>query len=81
MGEIINIGNTEEHAILHIAKLVKSMMKSSSEITFGPLPVDDPTMRCPDISKASRLLGWAPQVTLEEGLQRTIENYAQKPGT
>jgi nucleoside-diphosphate-sugar epimerase len=74
-GQIINLGNPNEKTILQIAKIIKELTGSSSEISFKPLPVDDPQRRCPDISKAKKLLGWEPQVNLKEGLQRTITWY------
>jgi UDP-glucuronate decarboxylase len=72
-GEVINIGNNKETDILEMAKLIKELTNSSSEITFHPLPEDDPRRRCPDISKAKDILGWEPEVSLEEGLKNTIE--------
>lgn len=73
--EVINLGNPEEITILEAAELVKKLVKSNSEITFKPLPENDPKRRNPDISKAKRLLGWTPKVSLNEGLLRTIEYY------
>jgi dTDP-glucose 4,6-dehydratase len=69
----INIGNPDERSILELAELVLEVTGSDSEILFEPLPVDDPRVRCPDITRARRLLGWAPKVELEEGLARTVE--------
>jgi UDP-glucuronate decarboxylase len=74
-GEIINIGNPEEHTILELAHMVKRLSGSDSKITFHPLPKDDPKVRRPVIDKAKRILGWEPQIDLEEGLKRTIEVY------
>jgi UDP-glucuronate decarboxylase len=74
-GEIINIGNPVEYSILEVANLVKKLTHSSSNITFRPLPKDDPKMRRPVIEKAKKLLGWEPKVSLEEGLMRTITVY------
>jgi len=71
-GEVFNIGNPEETSILELAKKVKTLARSKSEITFHPLPQDDPRRRCPDISKAKKLLNWQPEITLDEGLIRTI---------
>jgi UDP-glucuronate decarboxylase len=71
-GEVINIGNDKETTILELAKLVKKLTNSSSEITFHPLPRDDPKRRCPDISKAKRILKWQPTVSLEDGIKKTI---------
>lgn len=71
-GEIFNIGNSVEISILELAKKIKALAKNDSKITFHPLPPDDPRRRCPDISKAKRLLNWQPEVSLDEGLRRTI---------
>lgn len=72
-GEVVNLGNPHEITILELAKLVKKLTGSESPIEFHPLPPDDPPRRCPDISKARRLLGWEPKVGLEEGLKKTID--------
>lgn len=74
-GEIVNLGNPQEYTILAVAKLIKQLSASKSRIMFYPLPVDDPKQRCPDINKAKRLLNWEPEISLEEGLMRTIQNY------
>ncbi|KKP37675.1 MAG: NAD-dependent epimerase/dehydratase [Candidatus Roizmanbacteria bacterium GW2011_GWA2_32_13] len=73
--EIINIGNPEEKTINEIAKQIKKLTNSNSEIVFKPIDQDDPKKRCPDITKAKKLLGWNPQVNLEEGLKLTIEYF------
>src|SRR5499433_140009 len=69
----VNIGNPREMTLLELAKHVLRATGSRSEIVFRPLPIDDPKVRQPDISKAKRLLGWEPTVELEEGLARTVE--------
>ncbi|MFB6366745.1 UDP-glucuronic acid decarboxylase family protein [Paenibacillus elgii] len=74
-GEIINLGNPQEYTVLQVAELVKKLAHSNSRITFHDLPKDDPKLRCPVIDKAKKLLDWEPQITLEEGLVRTIEIY------
>ncbi len=74
-GEVVNIGNDKERTILDLALMVKELTGSSSDITFHPLPVDDPKRRCPDISKAKRLLKWQPKVGLKEGLLKTINAF------
>jgi dTDP-glucose 4,6-dehydratase len=71
----MNIGNPNESTILEVAKLVLEVTGSSSEIVFEALPPDDPARRCPDISLAERELGWRPEVSLREGLARTLEWY------
>ncbi|PEQ92869.1 NAD-dependent dehydratase [Bacillus sp. AFS006103] len=77
-GEIINIGNPTEYPIIELAHLVKTLANSASNITFHPLPVDDPKVRRPVIDKAKKLLGWEPAITLENGLKETIEEYKKK---
>ena len=72
-GQVINIGNDEEITVIDLAKMVKSSTGSSSSITFGPLPQDDPYRRCPDITKAKQILGWKPKVKLVDGLRKTIK--------
>jgi len=72
--EVFNLGNPDERSILEIAKLIKSMTNSKSEIVFEDLPEDDPRVRKPDISHAKEIIGWTPKVATEEGLQKTI-NY------
>lgn len=69
----MNIGNPHEVSVLELAKLVLTLAESDSEIVFEERPVDDPEVRCPDISLAKDRLGWEPRVPLEEGLRRTIE--------
>lgn len=75
-GEIINVGNPEEHTVLEYAEIVKKLTKSNSEIVFSEkLPKDDPKKRCPDITKAKKHLDWAPLVSLEDGLKIMIEYF------
>lgn len=73
VNEPVNIGNPEEHTILEFAGMVIKLSGSSSELSFKPLPVDDPKTRCPDITKAKSLLKWQPKVSAEEGLKKTVE--------
>ncbi len=68
----VNIGNPEEFTLLQLAELIKEMTGSDSEIVFEALPIDDPQVRQPDITRAQQILGWSPTVELEEGLARTI---------
>jgi len=77
-GEVVNIGSNRETRIIELAELVKRLTGSDSEITFHPLPKDDPKRRAPDITKARRLLGWEPKVSLEEGLKRTIAWFEER---
>src|SRR5438105_9911953 len=69
----VNIGNPDEFTLLELAEVVRELTGSSSEIVYEALPVDDPKQRKPDITLARELLGWSPEVSLREGLQRTIE--------
>lgn len=72
-GEIYNLGNPNEFTILELAEKVKKLTVATSEIAFvEKLPTDDPKKRCPDITKARRVLSWEPKVQLEEGLQKLI---------
>ena len=73
----VNLGNPDEYTILDLAKKIIVMTGSASKIIHRPLPSDDPTQRMPDISLATAKLGWQPQVSVDEGLKRTIE-YFQK---
>lgn len=80
----VNIGNPQEITILEFAERIRKHFDPAPRIVFEPLPQDDPKRRCPDISKARRLLKWEPKVQLEEGLKRTLEyfkkEYASRPG-
>jgi UDP-glucuronate decarboxylase len=69
----INLGNPRENTIRELAEIVLSLCGSKSKLVLEPLPVDDPTRRCPDITKAKHLLGWEPKVALEQGLRKTID--------
>jgi len=69
----VNIGNPDEYTLLQLAETVIEVAGSRSEIVFEALPVDDPKVRQPDITRAKQLLGWEPKVGLAEGLKRTIE--------
>ena len=75
----VNIGNPHEVSVLHLAETIKRLTGSSSEITFIERPVDDPTVRQPDITLAKRELGWEPKVGFEDGLQRTLAYFAARP--
>ncbi len=74
-GEVFNLGNPDERTILDLARLIKDMTHSSSKIIFEDLPEDDPRERKPDIGKAKKILGWAPKVSTEKGLEKTIEYF------
>ena len=77
----VNLGNPGEMSIMDFAVKIKEITGSSSEIVHEPLPVDDPKVRQPDISKAKSLLGWQPEVGLEEGLTATIEYFKARLGS
>jgi len=79
--EIINLGNPEEKTINEIAKLIKVLTNSNSEIIFKSINQDDPKKRCPDITKAKKLLNWNPQINLEKGLKLTINYFMSLRGT
>jgi dTDP-glucose 4,6-dehydratase len=78
--EPVNIGNPSEMTLLEMAKLVVELTGSRSDVVFEALPVDDPQVRQPDISRARDLLGWEPEVDLREGLAKTIEYYTTRLG-
>jgi len=71
----INLGNPVEFSMAELADAVIKETGSSSEVTFAPLPADDPRQRNPDIAQARELLGWEPTVPLQDGLRRTIEDF------
>jgi len=71
----VNVGNPREMTILQFAEAVLAATGSRSGIEFKPLPVDDPKIRQPDITRARKLLGWEPKVGLEEGLARTLAYF------
>ncbi len=73
--EPFNIGNPEEHTMLDLAEMVIRLTKSSSRISFLPLPSDDPRQRRPDISAVGTKVGWKPVVDVESGLRRSIEYF------
>lgn len=76
----INVGNPGEKTMLEMAEKIISLTKSKSKITHVPLPKDDPRRRCPDITKAKKLLGWEPKIDLQAGLKKTIENFKERLG-
>ena len=77
----VNLGNPRETTVRELAEMIARLVGSKSEIIKAPLPKDDPTRRKPDIARAQELLGgWAPQVSLEEGLAATIDDFKQRLG-
>jgi dTDP-glucose 4,6-dehydratase len=75
----VNIGNPHEVTVLHLAETIRELTDSSSEITFIERPVDDPSVRQPDITLAKRELGWEPVVEFRDGLRRTIDYFRSHP--
>ncbi|NLU66142.1 UDP-glucuronic acid decarboxylase family protein [Streptomyces sp. HNM0574] len=75
----VNLGNPAEYTVADLARLVLALSRSPSPVVHGPLPVDDPCRRRPVITRAHDELGWAPRVTLEEGLRRTLAWFAPAP--
>lgn len=80
VNEPVNLGNPAEMTILEIARAIVAATGSPSRIVHRPLPVDDPKVRQPDITRARALLGWEPKVSLEEGLDATIDYFRAKLG-
>jgi dTDP-glucose 4,6-dehydratase len=75
----VNLGNPEEFTVANFALLVLRVTGSDSPVEHLPLPVDDPTRRCPDIARASQVLGWQPQIRVEDGVRRTVEWFRSRP--
>jgi dTDP-glucose 4,6-dehydratase len=73
----VNLGNPEEVTVLELAQTIIRLAGSDSKIVFRELPVDDPKQRRPDITRARRLIGWEPEVKLEDGLRMTLEYFRQ----
>ncbi|RKY29098.1 MAG: SDR family NAD-dependent epimerase/dehydratase [Candidatus Omnitrophota bacterium] len=76
----LNLGNPQEFKIINLAQKIISLTRSSSQIRFFPLLEDDPKRRKPDITKARKILDWKPEVSLEEGLTKTIAYFKDKLG-
>ncbi len=74
----VNIGNPAEYTLLELAQKVLEVTGATSEIVFEALPVDDPKVRQPDITRARQLLGWEPQVSLEDGLRRMLQTNSRE---
>ncbi len=75
INEPVNIGNPEEITLMELAQTVKTLVKSKSKIVLKPLPEDDPKVRCPDITRAKKLLKWSPEINLKAGLSKTIPYF------
>ena len=76
----VNLGNPSEFTMLELARKITDLVGSSSKIVFCDLPSDDPVRRRPDISLANEKLGWCPVISLDEGLERTVEYYRRLAG-
>src|SRR6267378_1534856 len=76
--EPVNLGNPQEITILEFAERIRRNFENAPAIVFEALPQDDPKRRCPDITKAKRLLGWEPRVSLEEGLRLTLAYFKEQ---
>jgi nucleoside-diphosphate-sugar epimerase len=77
VGEVFNLGNPEEHTVLEYAEMVRALCGPQVEIRFEPAREDDPTRRRPDITKARRVLGWEPRVSLAEGMLLTVQWFRE----
>jgi dTDP-glucose 4,6-dehydratase len=75
----VNLGNPREFSILELAQTVIRVTSSKSEIVYEALPIDDPQVRQPDITRARQLLGWEPEIELEEGLRRMLPTLGREP--
>lgn len=73
----INLGNPQEFTMKELAEIIVKKVSSKSKIIFMDLPKDDPTKRKPDISKAKEYLKWSPTITLDQGLNKTIEYFKE----
>ena len=71
----VNLGNPGEFTVLELAQKVLKMTQSRSKIIYKPLPQDDPKVRCPDIRKANKELGWEPKISLDQGLPKTVDYF------
>src|SRR6476469_4724280 len=75
----VNLGNPDEFTLLELAATVRRVTGSKSDIVFEALPIDDPQVRQPDITRARQLLGWEPEIQLEEGLRRMLPSLGREP--
>ncbi len=80
MHDPVNVGNPDEMTLLEMANLIIELTGAKSEIVFEALPVDDPKVRQPDITRARELLGWEPEVEVRDGLKNTIDHYSTRIG-
>jgi dTDP-glucose 4,6-dehydratase len=75
----VNLGNPGEFTLNELAEAVLRVTGSKSEIVYEALPIDDPQVRQPDITRARQLLGWEPEIELEEGLRRMLPSFGREP--
>jgi dTDP-glucose 4,6-dehydratase len=75
----VNLGNPQELSLLELAQTVIKVTSSKSDVVFEALPIDDPQVRQPDITRARQVLGWEPELSLEEGLRRMLEKEERQP--
>ena len=75
LNEPVNIGNPHEETVINLARKIVSMTGSKSRIVYKPLPIDDPKVRRPDINKARKSLRWNPEISLDEGLEKTVRFF------
>jgi dTDP-glucose 4,6-dehydratase len=75
----VNLGNPAEFTLNELAEVVLRITGSKSELVYEALPVDDPQVRQPDITRARQLLGWEPEIQLEEGLRRMLPSFGREP--
>jgi len=76
-GRPVNIGNPVEHTVLEVAEIVLNLSGGAGGLAFEPLPEDDPRRRCPDITRARKVLGWEPRVPAKAGLEMTLDWFAK----
>lgn len=74
----VNLGNPDEYRIKDLAEQILKLTGSKSKIIYHDLPIDDPKQRCPDITKAKKLLGWSPKINLEDGLKKTMADFKKR---
>ena len=77
---VLNLGNPDEYEIIEFAQIIIEKTGSNSKVIYTPLPLDDPKMRKPDITRARESLHWKPEISLDEGIKRTIEFFCSKIG-
>ena len=75
----VNLGNPREFTLNELAERVLSVTGSKSEVVYEALPIDDPQVRQPDITRAKEILGWEPEIELDEGLRRMLEALGREP--